>query len=123
MPWSAPAYGSWPWVSPRRWLGLGLRTHTRSSPALRAVPSLLGGQASGRRDFLRVGGSLAMSLGFGRSAAIRRGLAHHLTILHTADIHAQIDQHDEFFWEDGRAVFKKRGGFATLRTMIKAIRS
>ena len=30
--------------------------------------------------------------------------------------------HDEFFWEDGRAVFRKRGGFATLSTLINSIR-
>jgi 2',3'-cyclic-nucleotide 2'-phosphodiesterase (5'-nucleotidase family) len=31
--------------------------------------------------------------------------------------------HDEFFWEDGRAVYRKRGGFATLKTMINTLRS
>lgn len=30
--------------------------------------------------------------------------------------------HDEFFYEEGRPVFKRRGGFATLRTMIDALR-
>ena len=45
-----------------------------------------------------------------------------ITILHTSDIHAQLDIHDEFFWEGGKPVFKRRGGLATLRTMIDALR-
>ena len=45
-----------------------------------------------------------------------------ITILHTSDIHGQLDIHDEFFWENGREVFKKRGGFATLRTMLNELR-
>jgi 2',3'-cyclic-nucleotide 2'-phosphodiesterase (5'-nucleotidase family) len=79
---------------------------------------------SHRRDFLKAG---AAGIGLWlpelvRGAAGHRGQAQHLTILHTADIHGQLDAHDEFFWEDGRAVFKRRGGFATLRTMISSIR-
>jgi S-sulfosulfanyl-L-cysteine sulfohydrolase len=59
---------------------------------------------------------------FAQGRVVRSGRAHHLTILHTADIHAQLDIHDEFFWENGKPVFKRRGGFATLRTMIEALR-
>ena len=59
---------------------------------------------------------------FAASQAVSRGTAQHLTILHTADIHAQLDPHDEFFVQDGRRTFKRRGGFATLRTMIDALR-
>jgi 2',3'-cyclic-nucleotide 2'-phosphodiesterase (5'-nucleotidase family) len=65
---------------------------------------------------------LADAAGFAASLAVRRGKAEHLTILHTADLHAQLDPHDEFFYEDGRPVFRRRGGFATLRTMIDALR-
>ena len=57
-----------------------------------------------------------------QSRAVRAGRAQHITILHTADIHAQLDVHDEFFWEQGKPVFKRRGGFATLRTMIDTLR-
>jgi 2',3'-cyclic-nucleotide 2'-phosphodiesterase (5'-nucleotidase family) len=57
-----------------------------------------------------------------RSRAVRMGSARHITILHTADIHAQLDIHDEFFWENGAPVFRRRGGFATLRTMIDTLR-
>ncbi|MCX8020292.1 MAG: bifunctional metallophosphatase/5'-nucleotidase [Chitinophagaceae bacterium] len=42
----------------------------------------------------------------------------HITILYTADIHAQLNTHDEFFWENGKPVYKKRGGLAVLKTMI-----
>ena len=73
-----------------------------------------------RRDFIKAGSSAGLGLALGTT--VRRGQAQHLTILHTADIHGQLDIHDEFFWEDDRAVFKRRGGFATLRTMFTAIR-
>ena len=44
------------------------------------------------------------------------------TILYTSDIHAQLHTHDEFFWENGKAVYKKRGGLAVLKTMISHYR-
>jgi S-sulfosulfanyl-L-cysteine sulfohydrolase len=31
------------------------------------------------------------------------------SIFITTDLHAQIHTHDEFFWENGKAVYKKRG--------------
>jgi sulfur-oxidizing protein SoxB len=94
---------------------------------------------SHRRDFLKASGVAGISLGLDpevawmfdggdripeivRDGGIRPGQTQRLTILHTADIHGQLDVHDEFFWEDGHAVFKKRGGFATLRTMVSQIR-
>jgi 2',3'-cyclic-nucleotide 2'-phosphodiesterase (5'-nucleotidase family) len=57
-----------------------------------------------------------------QSRAVRAGRAQRITILHTADIHAQLDVHDDFFWEQGKPVFRRRGGFATLRTMINVLR-
>ncbi|MEY3342726.1 MAG: hypothetical protein RL090_410 [Bacteroidota bacterium] len=45
-----------------------------------------------------------------------------VTILVTSDIHAQLHTHDEFFWENGKAVYKKRGGLAHLKTMIEHYR-
>ena len=65
--------------------------------------------------------SAAAAADIAQDRILRSGRAH-ITILHTTDIHAQLDVHDEFFWEDGKAVFKRRGGFATLRTMIDALR-
>jgi 2',3'-cyclic-nucleotide 2'-phosphodiesterase (5'-nucleotidase family) len=90
-----------------------------------------------RRDFLKHASAIGLAAaptlascvsGHGsaaelaRSQAVQKGRAQRLTILHTADIHAQLDPHDEFFYVNGRAEFRKRGGFATLRTMIDALR-
>jgi S-sulfosulfanyl-L-cysteine sulfohydrolase len=89
-----------------------------------------------RRDFLKQFGSTGVGLAvastvqegakaadLGRSRAVTTGKADHLTILHTADIHAQLEVHDEFFYDGGRPVFRRRGGFATLRTMINTLRA
>ena len=53
-----------------------------------------------------------------KTNAVRNGKAQHITLLHTADIHAQLYTHDEFFWENGKPVYKKRGGLAVLKTML-----
>lgn len=45
-----------------------------------------------------------------------------VTVLITTDIHAQLFTHDEFFWENNRGVYKKRGGMAVLKTMIESFR-
>ena len=45
-----------------------------------------------------------------------------VTMLITTDIHAQLFTHDEFFWENNQAVYKKRGGMAVLKTMIDSYR-
>ena len=57
-----------------------------------------------------------------KSSSVSRGKSQHITILHTSDIHGQLDIHDEFFWENGKPAYKKRGGFATLRTMLNELR-
>src|SRR5438045_1233655 len=90
-----------------------------------------------RREFLKHVGSMGIGLGpalasclqgradaagLAGSQAVKSGKAQHLTILHTSDIHAQLDIHDEFFYEQGKPAFRRRGGFATLRTMIDALR-
>lgn len=41
-----------------------------------------------------------------------------ITILQTADIHGQLDTHPELFWENGRIVFKERGGLSTIKTLF-----
>ena len=101
-----------------------------------------------RREFLRTAGKLGLGLGIGgglitplaaaamhnddsadkarsieNSRAVRNGKAQVLTLLHTADIHSQLEIHDEFFIENGNPVYKKRGGFATLKTMINSWRN
>ena len=45
------------------------------------------------------------------------------SIFITTDLHAQIHTHDEFFWENGKAVYKKRGGIAVLKTMVDQLRA
>ncbi len=57
------------------------------------------------------------------SSAVQQGKARIATILHTADIHAQVYTHDEFFVENGQVLYKKRGGFAVLKTMLNKLRS
>ncbi|WP_026967602.1 bifunctional metallophosphatase/5'-nucleotidase [Algoriphagus terrigena] len=41
-----------------------------------------------------------------------------LSILQTTDVHCQIHAHDELFWEDGAAVFRKTGGYSNLKTFL-----
>jgi 2',3'-cyclic-nucleotide 2'-phosphodiesterase (5'-nucleotidase family) len=57
-----------------------------------------------------------------RNKAVKNGKAMHFTLLHTSDIHAQLHTHDEFFWENGKPVYKKRGGFAVLKTMLHTLK-
>jgi 2',3'-cyclic-nucleotide 2'-phosphodiesterase (5'-nucleotidase family) len=101
-----------------------------------------------RRDFIKKAGRLGLSLGIGgglvstplaaaalhnedatykynsmqQNKAVRTGKANLITLLHTADIHSQLYQHDEFFIENGKPVYKKRGGLASLKTMINSLR-
>ncbi len=58
-----------------------------------------------------------------KSNTIKNGKATHFTLLHTSDIHAQLHTHDEFFWENGKAVYKKRGGLAVLKTMLHTLKA
>jgi S-sulfosulfanyl-L-cysteine sulfohydrolase len=101
---------------------------------------------SSRREFLKKAAGFGLSLGIGgglitplsasalasegdktleidRNKTIQQGKVERITILHTADIHAQLLTHDEFFVENGMNVFKKRGGLAALKTMINQLRS
>jgi S-sulfosulfanyl-L-cysteine sulfohydrolase len=57
-----------------------------------------------------------------KNKAVQNGKASVVTLLQTADIHAQLLTHDEFFIENGKPVYKKRGGYATLKGMINTIR-
>lgn len=45
-----------------------------------------------------------------------------ITFLITSDIHAQVNTHDEFFFENGKNVFKKRGGLSVLKTMLDTLK-
>lgn len=46
-----------------------------------------------------------------------------VTILQTTDVHCQIHAHDELFWENDRAVFRKTGGYSHLKTFLDRERS
>lgn len=41
-----------------------------------------------------------------------------ITILQTTDVHCQIHPHDELFWENDKAVFRKTGGYANLARLL-----
>lgn len=45
-----------------------------------------------------------------------------ISILQTTDVHCQIHPHDELFWENEKAVFRKTGGYAYLATMLKQLK-
>ncbi len=42
-----------------------------------------------------------------------------ISILQTTDVHCQLHPHDELFWENEKAVFRKTGGYAHLATYFK----
>ncbi len=67
--------------------------------------------------------SAGLSKEITKSKAIKSGKATKITLLQTADIHSQLLIHDEFFIEQGKPVYKKRGGYATLKTMINELRN
>ncbi len=46
-----------------------------------------------------------------------------LNILQTTDVHCQIHAHDELFWENGKSVFRKTGGYSHLKTFLDQHRS
>lgn len=42
-----------------------------------------------------------------------------ISILQTTDVHCQVHPHDELFWENDKAVFRKTGGYAQLATFLQ----
>jgi S-sulfosulfanyl-L-cysteine sulfohydrolase len=82
-------------------------------------------QSASRRNFLKSSALLSFGASFCRfpfvqaqSADFQQTEKKTITILFTADIHGQLFTHDEFFWEHGKSVYRKRGGLAVLKTMI-----
>lgn len=77
-----------------------------------------------RRKFLKTSGAagagLAVLANHAGAAAMKQN--EKFQILITADLHAQLFTHDEFFWENEKPVFRKRGGVAVLKTMISSYR-
>jgi 2',3'-cyclic-nucleotide 2'-phosphodiesterase (5'-nucleotidase family) len=45
-----------------------------------------------------------------------------ISLLQTTDVHCQIHPHDEFFWENGKAVFRKTGGYAYMSSLLKKLK-
>jgi sulfur-oxidizing protein SoxB len=45
-----------------------------------------------------------------------------VTILQTTDVHCQIHPHDELFWENGKTVFRKTGGYAYIASKLKQLK-
>ncbi|TNC29728.1 bifunctional metallophosphatase/5'-nucleotidase [Amycolatopsis alkalitolerans] len=94
-----------------------------------------------RRDLLKAVGVAGLAVTFGptvaaeagegtaarqsirRSRAVAGGKASHLTLLQTADIHGQIETHDEFFWENGRPAYRRVGGFPRIKTLVDGVRA
>ena len=46
-----------------------------------------------------------------------------ITILQTADIHGQLNVHDELFWENDEIVFRKLGGMANMRSLFDSVKA
>ena len=57
------------------------------------------------------------------NAGTSKQASNQFSIFITTDLHAQLHTHDEFFWENEKPVYKKRGGLAVLKTMIDALRT
>ncbi len=45
-----------------------------------------------------------------------------VSLLQTTDVHCQLHPHDELFWENGKSVFRKTGGYANLATYFEIAR-
>jgi 2',3'-cyclic-nucleotide 2'-phosphodiesterase (5'-nucleotidase family) len=88
-----------------------------------------------RRGFIKKAGQLTLGLGLGTSIANRllagsqkrdtretnreADKSFTISILQTTDVHCQVHAHDELFWENGKPVFRKTGGYAHLATYFK----
>jgi 2',3'-cyclic-nucleotide 2'-phosphodiesterase (5'-nucleotidase family) len=59
----------------------------------------------------------------GAQAGSQQQAPNQFSLFITTDLHAQLHTHDEFFWENEKAVYKKRGGLAVLKTMIDGLRA
>ena len=91
-------------------------------------------QQNDRRDFLKKSALVGLAAVFSPVTSFASGnnifeseqnlesttdtTSQKITVLITTDIHSQLNTHDEFFWENNQAVYKKRGGMAVLKTMI-----
>ena len=88
-----------------------------------------------RRDFIKkmstLGGAglLASTPIIGMGASIEQSISDPkapaddkpftISILQTTDVHCQVHPHDELFWENDKAVYRKTGGYAHLATYLQ----
>ena len=87
-----------------------------------------------RRDFIKQMGTLSGAGLLASAPIISVGEAIHpkqieemvsdekpftISILQTTDVHCQVHPHDELFWENNKAVFRKTGGYAHLATYLQ----
>lgn len=95
-------------------------------------------ESTNRRNFIKNIGVLGISIpfiapisGFTSEKELRetenRNLVNNnflqtISILQTTDVHCQIHPHDELFWENDKAVFRKTGGYAYMATMLKELK-
>jgi S-sulfosulfanyl-L-cysteine sulfohydrolase len=91
-----------------------------------------------RRNFIKNIGALGISIpfvtpisGFATETEyqeienqdlVNNNLPQTISILQTTDVHCQIHPHDELFWEDNKAVFRKTGGYAYMATMLNDLK-
>jgi S-sulfosulfanyl-L-cysteine sulfohydrolase len=87
-----------------------------------------------RRDFIKSMGILGLGAAVSNPLLASLGDEHQsvqefdkdkevvVSLLQTTDVHCQIHPHDELFWENNQAVFRKTGGYAHMATMINKLR-
>jgi 2',3'-cyclic-nucleotide 2'-phosphodiesterase (5'-nucleotidase family) len=91
-----------------------------------------------RRSFLKTLGAISASTGVASLSPLihgqklpeeledqskfEQGKTYALDILQTTDVHCQVHPHDELFWENNQAVFRKTGGYAQMATFFKKAR-
>ncbi len=92
--------------------------------------------ANNRRDFLKTLGTLGVGVAVGSPISALSQTSHHefndstekkskntvVSILQTTDVHCQIHPHDELFWENDKAVFRKTGGYAYISEKLKQLK-
>ncbi len=56
------------------------------------------------------------------NTAFEKDKTYTLDILQTTDVHCQVHPHDELFWENDKAVFRRTGGYPQMATYFKKAR-
>lgn len=83
-----------------------------------------------RRSFLKTAGAAGAGIGL-LTGSVSTALADaddlqdenstsfQLTILQMTDVHCQLHPHDELFWENNQAIFRKTGGYSHIASYIR----